>query len=566
MPTPLIGVDIGTTAVRAVELQRTRGGLQLHAVGQVGLPHGAVEDGEVADADAVAEALRRLWKEADFTGRNVVLGASGQRVIVRQAELPGLAPSEMRSAVRFEAEQLIPLPADETELGYSVLSGRPGGGPDATCRVLLAAAHRAALEGYLESAGRANLSVEAIDVSALAMLRALRGGSGPAAGGQQPVALVCVGAALTTVAVTDGDSPGFVRVLPGGGESLTSALAEREDGIDRNVAEAMKRASGPAASGALLTVAEPLITEIGQSLDFYLAQHPGATIRRVYLTGGGALATGFLEALAHRIDVPVDAADAFAGIDTSGWTQEQETLRRLNPVALSASGLALWSLQPPEKRLSLLPAAILRQRAQRRDVRRSALAVGGLTLVLVGGWGAQQVRVSNAEAAAQRAASAATAERARVQALAPVTHFFSAVDARVAGDRRALSGSVDWRSVIQRIASAMPKGTELTSFSVTPPAAAATPSTATSSSSAPTGPLVPAGETVSMQVTAHGNVGVVASWLQAMSRVPFLSDPWVAGSTVTAASASGPETVTFTCTATVDANAPVQHPNVGGNA
>ncbi len=573
MPSPLIGVDIGTTAVRAVELRGSRSGLSLHATGQVGLPPGAVVDGEVADPAAVSEALRRLWSEAGLTKAPVVLGASGQRVIIRQAELPAMSAAELRPAVRFEAEQLIPLPAEETELAFGVLgrSGRGGDGP--TTRVLIAAAHQEVLAGYLDAAAGAGLQVEAIDVGALAMLRGVAGGEGGPPGPDQRDAVVCVGSGLTTVAVGEGRSAAFVRVISGGGATLTRAvLASGPDGpagaepggTAWAEAETTKRQVTGKGSVALMVAAEPVITDIAQSLEFFVGQHPDLALRRVHVTGGGMLATGFFEALSHSLDAPVEIADAFAGIDTKAG--DPELLRRMSPLALSAVGLAQWGLQSPAERLSLLPARIIHRRQVRRDLRRSALAAGGVATILMASWGAQQVRIGRAETALSEARSATAAEQASVDALAPVRAYYSAVGDRVAQDRTALAGSVDWRAVIEQIAAVMPRGTTLTSFQVSPPPPPPVPATP-SATQAPAGPLVPAaGSTVTMDVTATGDVDAVAAWLQAMGRVPYLQDPWVASSSAVAATSTAPASVTFVCTASLTAAAPVQHPNLGGRS
>jgi type IV pilus assembly protein PilM len=578
MPSPLIGVDIGTTAVRAVELERTRSGPALRAFGQVGLPVGAVVDGEVADVAAVSEALRRLWREAGFSGRRVVLGVSGQRVIVRQAEVASMSEADFRSAVRFEAEQLIPLPVDDTELAFSILGPPEGGAGGSTMRIVLAAAHREVVAAHLQAASGADLMVEAVDVGALAMLRAVHGGPGaPPQGPDERDALVCVGANLTTVAVSEGRSAGFVRIISGGGATLTAAVAA--DGEEEwAVAEARKRATVGSATLTLERGAEPLVADIGQSIDFFLAQHPGVALRRVLVTGGGMLAAGCFEALAHQIESQADVADGFAGIDTSSFTEDLDSLRRASPFVLTATGLALWPLQPAGERLSLLPATVVRRRQLRRDARRSAIAVCGLAAVLLAAWGAQEHRVSAADQVAAGYSTAAASTQARVDALSPVNDFFAAVDGRIRVDRAALAGSVDWRGVIAQIAAAMPAGATLTGFQVSAPTAGPGAPTATSTSTAnssshsstsagASSAVVSAADaTVTMNVTATGGVDEVAAYLQAMGKVPSLDDAWVAGATAVPAGTGTPGQVTFVCTASVTAKAPVQHPNVGGQS
>ena len=325
MPTPLIGVDIGTSAVRAVELKRARGKLSLHATGQVGLPLGAVSEGEVADPAAVSDALRRLWSEGGFSRAPVVLAASGQRVIIRQAELPVMSGSELRTAVRFEAEQLIPLPAEETELAFRVLGKADGGGTGPVTRVLLAAAHNDVLAGYLEAAAGADLAVEAIDVGALAMLRGV-----PVADGHpsldQRDAVVCVGSGLTTVAVAEGRTAAFVRVIPGGGATLTRAVAaggdERWGALgesDWAAAETAKRqVTGPGSValhgyGNVLSMALQPRESVTLDAGALLYKSGSAEVKTMNLPFGGGL-LGHLESL-EVLEVMGPGKLAFQSVD-----------------------------------------------------------------------------------------------------------------------------------------------------------------------------------------------------------------------------------------------------------
>ena len=121
MATRVIGLDIGSFAVRAAELTVGGGQPQLLRFGQVSLPAGAMRDGEVADAGAVSSALRRLWSEGGFKNKKVVVGVANQRVIVRQAELPAMTEPDLRAALRFEAQELIPIPVEDAILDFQIL-------------------------------------------------------------------------------------------------------------------------------------------------------------------------------------------------------------------------------------------------------------------------------------------------------------------------------------------------------------------------------------------------------------------------------------------------------------
>src|SRR5438270_2618107 len=116
-----VGLDVGTSAVRAVELVLGREQVTLTRFGQVALAPGVVRNGEVVDPPAVAAAIRRLWREAGFRSRQVILGVGNQRVVARQADLPEMSEEDLRSALQFQAEELIPIPIEEAILDYQIL-------------------------------------------------------------------------------------------------------------------------------------------------------------------------------------------------------------------------------------------------------------------------------------------------------------------------------------------------------------------------------------------------------------------------------------------------------------
>ena len=142
MATRAVGLDVGTSAVRAVEVVLGREQPTMSRFGQVALPAGAVRDGEVADPPAVASAIRRLWKEVGFRTRQVIVGVGNQRVVVRQAELPEMSDEDLRSALQFQAEDLIPIPIEEAVIDFQVLERYAGSEQEALMRVLLVAAQR----------------------------------------------------------------------------------------------------------------------------------------------------------------------------------------------------------------------------------------------------------------------------------------------------------------------------------------------------------------------------------------------------------------------------------------
>src|SRR5438067_8045986 len=136
-----VGLDVGTSAVRAVELVLGRDQVTLTQFGQVALPPGAVRGAEIVDAPVVAAAIRRLWREAGFRSRTVILGVGNQRTVVRQADLPAMSDEDLRSALVFQAQDLIPIPVEDAIIDFQVIENLPMSEGDMV-RILLVAAQR----------------------------------------------------------------------------------------------------------------------------------------------------------------------------------------------------------------------------------------------------------------------------------------------------------------------------------------------------------------------------------------------------------------------------------------
>ncbi|MEA3020515.1 MAG: type pilus assembly protein PilM, partial [Actinomycetota bacterium] len=158
MARTVIGLDVGTAAVRAAELRFGRGSPALVRFGQVALEPGAVIGGEVVDVHAVAAALRRLWKEGGFRERRVVTAVSGARVVARMTELPAMSDSDLRSSLPFQIQDIIPIPLDEAVVDYQVLEPFVDETGTERLRLFVVAAHRDMVRTLLASLEGAGLT------------------------------------------------------------------------------------------------------------------------------------------------------------------------------------------------------------------------------------------------------------------------------------------------------------------------------------------------------------------------------------------------------------------------
>lgn len=325
MPARTIGLDIGTSGVRAAELSFGKDGVTLERLGQVDLPDGAVWGGAVLDPAPVTAAVRQLWATFRFSSRRVVLGVANQRVIVREVELPAMPRGDIPAALPFQVRDLLPMPVEEAVLDFHPLEDAvtPAGTP--VIRGLLVAASREMVLAAVSCVQAAGLQVTSVDLTSFAVLRAM--------GARLDVdvdteAVVDIGARITNIVVHSGGVPRFVRIVLQGGQDVTDAVSEQL-GIGLPEAELVKQAGsspadapgGPAEARtrrAIEGAAQPLVEEIRSTLDAYGAANPYHPMQRVVLSGGGSLLQGMPARLAEATRLPVQAGDPLSAVRTAG--------------------------------------------------------------------------------------------------------------------------------------------------------------------------------------------------------------------------------------------------------
>jgi type IV pilus assembly protein PilM len=344
-----VGLDIGTSGVRAAELNMGKSPASLERFGQVALPPGVVRDGEVVDPGTVSQALKQLWGSAKFSTKRVVLGVANQRVIVRQVDLPWLPPAEMRRSLAFQVQDFIPIPVDQAILDFHPLEEFTNDAGGRMLRMLLVAADRDMVSNSLVAVQRAGLTPVMVDLTPFALLRALT--SVDARGLESEAdAYVNVGASITNIVVHQGGVPRFVRILVMGGNDITDAVAERL-GVPGEQAEAVKaqmgmlvpgsHEDGHPASRVIEQSGSQWIEEVRGSLDYYLAQPGAARLRRVVLTGGGSQLQGLAGRLANATRLPVEPATPFASLRLGKLGLSPAQLDYVQPLVAVPVGLAM---------------------------------------------------------------------------------------------------------------------------------------------------------------------------------------------------------------------------------
>jgi type IV pilus assembly protein PilM len=341
----VVGLDIGTSAVRAAEVSSGKNGLTLSKFGQVALPPGSVVDGEIRDAGSVSHAISTLFKRHKISSKKVVVGVANQRVVVRQVDLPYLEEKDFRSSIKFQVAEHIPMPVDDAEIDYQILADYETAESGHMMRVLIVAAATDMVEQFVDTVTAAGLRPTGVDLIPFAVARAVSDAARGEVGLDGAEAIVDVGAGVTNVLIHQNGEAQFVRILLTGGDHATSEIAEEMD-IPFDEAEAHKLdlhtgAGDKQAAEIVARCVGNLVQEIQGSLDYYLGLEEAQPIRSVLLTGGGSLTPGLGRALEASLDMDVFGAVPLQQVDAKKTGLSEGQISQVEPVAAAALGLAM---------------------------------------------------------------------------------------------------------------------------------------------------------------------------------------------------------------------------------
>jgi type IV pilus assembly protein PilM len=335
--TTLVGLDIGSTSIRAVEATIAKDRPVINNFGQAFLSPGAVSGGVIKDEKAVTAALRQLWTSHAFATKNVVLGVTHQQVIVRELDLTYLPPKELRQALPYLVAEVLPIPADQALLDFYPLH-KAGKGD--TVHGLLVAAPKEPVIDTVRAVENAGLHVEHVDLSCFAALRA------SAHLANDTEALLDIGANGTNIIVHTDGTPKIVRSVPRGGSEVTKMVAARL-GLTNAEAETIKcrvglRSEESEESAEVVAEAlRPLITEIRSSFNYFAAANPGERVKRLALVGGAALLPGLPELLTEDLGVPTFLSDPLQRVHDVRKGGRHDVLGRFRSSAAVSIGLTL---------------------------------------------------------------------------------------------------------------------------------------------------------------------------------------------------------------------------------
>ena len=316
----VIGLDIGSSAVKAVELKQTGKAFKVAAYASQAVPPDAIVDGAIIDSAAVADAIKRLFDgNKAFRSRQVCASLSGNAVIVKKITLPVMTESELGESIYWEAEQYIPFDVQDVNLDYQILDA--GTGPDSrgSMEVLLVAAKKEKVGDYTGVIAQAGRTPVIVDVDAFALQNAFEVNYGLTP--SQVVVLLNAGASAININILHGDQSVFTRDISLGGNAYTEAVQKELD-LPFELADQLKKgipvdgATFDDAQPVLRAVTESVLLEIQKTFDFYKASASTDHIDRIVVSGGASRVDGFREMLQERFSAPVEEFDPFRAV---GW-------------------------------------------------------------------------------------------------------------------------------------------------------------------------------------------------------------------------------------------------------
>jgi type IV pilus assembly protein PilM len=340
----VVGLDIGSSAVKAVELKAAGKGYKVVAFAIEPVPPDSIVDGAIIDGAAVADAIRRVFENKAFKTKEVAASLSGNAVIVKKINLPIMTEAELAESIYWEAEQYIPFDIQDVNLDYQILDAGTGPESKGTMDVLLVAAKKEKIADYtgvISQAGRVPVIVD-VDAFALQNAYEVNYGLEPDA----VVVLLNAGASAININILTGDQSTFTRDISIGGNSYTEAV-QKELNLPFEQAEQLKR--GQPVEGVnpedvlpvLHAMTENVLLEIQKTFDFFKATAASDRIDRIVLSGGASRVDGFEAALQERFNTSVEVFDPFKKVSFDPVKLGITDPEGLNPTAAVAVGLAL---------------------------------------------------------------------------------------------------------------------------------------------------------------------------------------------------------------------------------
>jgi len=342
----LVGLDIGSSSVKAVELSKKGSTLQLLNMGFENLQTDTIVDGQIMELNNVSNVIANIFNEHQIRTPRVAAGVSGHSVIVKNIVLPQMSQEELQESFSWHAEEHIPFDIADVNLDYELTSKS-----SESLHVLMAACKSDKIANVKQAIQLAGKQPVIIDVDAFALQNCYEVNYDPKAG--EVVALLNIGAATMNINILNGSRSVFARDAQVGGSQYTSLL-QKELGLSYEQAEGVKRGMAiPEGIEArpiqpiIETVSDILALEVRKTMDFYraTADEGEAAIQKILLAGGGSKLPGLADYLAKRFEIPVEVFNPFRQIEVDDKKFDPDYMREIVPEMAVAVGLALRGVE-----------------------------------------------------------------------------------------------------------------------------------------------------------------------------------------------------------------------------
>jgi type IV pilus assembly protein PilM len=338
----LVGLDIGSHTIKAVELTRSGDSHRLTNWGISAPLAEAIVDGEIMDRQLVSDAITNLFEARGFKTRNVVAAVSGRAVIVKKITMNKLSADDAQQAVYWEAEQHVPYDINDVSLDFAILGDAPN--DSKLMQVLLVAAKKDMVMSFSDLIREAGLSPLIVDVDSFAAQNALEANYDFTS--DDVVAILNIGSEITNINIMQGGVPYFTKDLQVGGNTFTEA-AQRKFSLSQAEAEAAVRGESGQAYEVVPVVeqaCEGLATALERAQAYLRTAGEAGPITRIMLCGGSSLTPGVSEFLNRRLTVPVDVANPLSRIAYDASLFAGQDVMRVAPLLTVGIGLALRRL------------------------------------------------------------------------------------------------------------------------------------------------------------------------------------------------------------------------------
>jgi type IV pilus assembly protein PilM len=339
-----VGIDIGSSSVKLVELKETKKGYQLKNFGVAPLPTEAIVDGVIMDSGAIADAIKSLIMNLKVKVKDVVTSVSGHSVIIKKINLPIMTDEELAESIQWEAEQFIPFDINDVNIDFQIMTGSASE-EQGQMEVLLVAVKKDMINDYITLFNQVNLNPVVVDVDSFAVENMFEINYQIEEG--DVTALINIGASIMNINILKGGVPAFTRDISMGGNQFTEEIQKHfsvsyEDAENLKLGGELPGVDKQGVDDIIRNVSESLANEIQRSLNFYSATSAVDQITKVYVCGGCSKVAGFTDILEDKINISVEFLNPFKSIYVNEkYFDPDYIIKEIAPLAAVGVGLAL---------------------------------------------------------------------------------------------------------------------------------------------------------------------------------------------------------------------------------